>query len=202
MRLVVNSTIVGVRSKKMGMNETKTPVLDRRHVREYILYGILAAVAYLIPTMYLLFENKYQNLYLLFVGNALFMAVIFYYNYRLIYHPYDGKRAVSMLMAGHLATWIGTILAAVIVTVVMFMFFPDLFSRHPTSEVLEQANVSARTPYPSGFLFMVLLDVILGNASVGSFVSILASYVNKRNQTKDQPADVENRIPVQSHNKA
>jgi hypothetical protein len=179
----------------------ENPVLNRRHVREYFLYGILAAVAYLIPTIYLLVENKYQNLYLLFIGNALFMAVIFYYNFHLVGHPYDGKRAVSMLMAGHLATLVGTIISVVVVTILMFIFFPDLFSAHPANEVLAQSNTEARTPYPSGFLFMVLLDVILGNASVGSFASILTSYVNKRNQTRDKPADIGRQMPKETPTK-
>jgi hypothetical protein len=182
--------------------ETPTPVLNKRHVKEYFIYGIVAAIAYLIPTLYLLFENKYQNLYLLFVGNALFMGVIFYYNFYLAGHPYDSKRAVSMLMAGHLATLVGTIISAVVVTIFMFILFPDLFSAHPANEVLAQSNSEARTAYPSGFLFMVLLDVILGNASVGSFATILTSYVNKKNQTRDEPADVKNRVPVKTHNKA
>lgn len=182
--------------------ETSTPVLNRRHVREYILYGIIAAIAYLIPTAYLLFVNKYQNLYLLFVGNALFMGVIFYYNFYLARRPYDGERAVSMLMAGTLGTVVGTILSAVVVTILMFVLFPDLFSLHPVNQVLAQSNSEAKTPYPSGFLFMVLLDVILGNASVGLFASILTSYVNKKNQTGDKPAEIKNRVPVQSHNKA
>ena len=174
--------------------ETQSQVVDRRHVRDYFLYGIIAAVLYLLPTLYLLFANKYQNLYLLFVGNALFMAVIFYYNYFLTKHPYDGKRAVSMLAAGNLATLVGTILSVIIVTIAMFIFFPDMFSSHPPSEVLANANTEAKTQYPSGFLFMVLLDAILGNASAGAFVSILASHVNKKNQMRDKPADVGNRV--------
>jgi len=127
------------------------------------------------------------------------MATIFYYNFHLISHPYDGRRAVSMLIAGHLATLVGTILSAVVVTILMFVFFPDLFSTHPSGEVLAQANTEAKTPYPSGFLFMILLDVILGNASVGSFASILTSYVNKRNQTKDRPANIGNRVPAKGN---
>src|SRR4051812_16509067 len=182
--------------------ETLTRVTDRRHVREYFLYGIIAAIVYLLPTLYLLIENKYQNLYLLYVGNALFMGVIFYYNFYLIGHPYDGKRAVSMLSAGFLATVVGTIISAIAVVISMFIFFPDLFSAHPPAEVLAHANSEARTQYPSGFLFMVLLDVILGNASVGLFASILTSYVNKRNQTEDKPAHIGDNIPANTRGKA
>ncbi len=35
-----------------------TPVVDNRHVREYFLYGIVAAVLYLLPVLYLLFEKQ------------------------------------------------------------------------------------------------------------------------------------------------
>src|SRR3954471_11325956 len=107
--------------------ETPAPVVNRRHLREFFLYGIIAAIVYLLPTLYLLFANKYQNLYLLFVGNALFMGVIFYYNLYLTRHPYDGKRAISMLAAGHLATLVGTVLSVIVVIISMFIFFPDLF---------------------------------------------------------------------------
>jgi len=192
----MNSIIVEDILENLITMETPTRVTDRRHVREYFMYGIIAAIVYLLPALYLMFENKYQNLYLLFVGNALFMGVIFYYNFYLTKHPYDGRRAVSMLAAGHLATLVGTILSAIVVIISMFIFFPDLFSAHPSGEVLANANVGARTQFPSGFLFMIMLDVILGNASVGSFASILTSYVNKRNQTRDKPADIGNRVPV------
>ena len=125
---------------------------------------------------------------------------LFYYAFYLITHPYDGKRAVSMLLAGISATIVGTIIAALVVVILMFVFFPDLFSQQSTSaEVLADANAAARTKYPSGFLFMILLDVILGNASVGIFASIITSYVNKRNQTKDKPANIGNRVPAKGN---
>ncbi len=182
--------------------ETRSQVVDKRHVRDYFLYGIIAAILYLLPTLYLLFANKYQNLYLLFIGNALFMATIYYYNYHLTMHPYEGKRAVSMLAAGHLATVVGTILSVVIVIITMFIFFPHMFSAHPAVQVLAHANSEATTQYPSGFLFMILLDAILGNATAGSFVSILASFANKKNQMRDKPADVGNRMPADARGKA
>ena len=177
----------------------KTPVVDNRHVKEYIMYGIIAAVLYLLPVLYLLFANKYENLYLLFIGNALFMATIFYYAFYLITHPYDGKRAVSMLLAGISTTIVGTVVAALAVTILMFVFFPGLLSHQaPSSTVLADANTGSSTQYPSSFLFMILMDLVLGNVSVGVFASIITSYVNKRNQTKDKPADIENRVPLRN----
>jgi hypothetical protein len=77
----MGSIIVEAFLEKTYTMETPTPVVNRRHVREYFMYGIIAAIVYLLPTLYLLIENKYQNLYLLFVGNALFMGVNFYYNF-------------------------------------------------------------------------------------------------------------------------
>jgi hypothetical protein len=189
----MNSIIVELLTLKLSVMETQSQVVNRGHVRDYFSYGIIAAILYLLPVLYLLFANKYQNLYLLYIGNALFMAVIYYYNYHLTRRPYEGKRAVSMLAAGHLATLVGTIISVVVVIIAMFIFFPDMFSAHPANQVLAHANSEARTQYPSGFLFMVLLDAILGNATAGSFVSILASYANKKNQMRDKPSDVGNR---------
>src|SRR6476659_36534 len=97
----------------------KNPTFDRKHINEYLLYGGIAAVLYMIPVMIFLSKSKFETLYYLYLGCALFMPAIFFYSYRLLYHRYDEKRAVSMLIAGLLATLSGVIIACILAIVAM-----------------------------------------------------------------------------------
>lgn len=168
----------------------KSPVLDRRHIREYLLFGGSAAAAYLIALIIFLSTGKYQNLYYLFIGCILFMAIIFFYVYRLLFTRYDEKRAVSMLMAGHMATFAGIIISAVLSVIAVFIFNPEVFSASSTAQVLPNAASQDRSNAPGYLLMMILFTAILGNFATGSFISVIVSYAGKKDQTRDKPVDI------------
>ncbi|MEO6730944.1 MAG: hypothetical protein ABIN01_06985 [Ferruginibacter sp.] len=166
------------------------PVFDKRHVKEYLLFGSSAAVTYMIPVIFFLYNNSYEHLYYLFIGCALFMAVIFYYVYRLLYARYDKKRAVSMLIAGHLATLTGILIASILVVIGMLFFNADLFSTMPTDRFLPGAAPQDQQNKPAYLLLMMLATATIGNFAVGSFISVIVSYAGKRDQTRDKAVDI------------
>ena len=178
----------------------KNPTFDRKHIMEYLLYGSIAAVLYMIPVLIFLSDNKFETLYYLYIGCGLFMAAIFFYTYRLLSHRYDEKRAVSMLMAGHLATLTGIIISCILVFVAMLFFFPDLFSRMSSDQIIPGAPAQSRTGHPSELLLMILATATLGNFFVGSFISVIVAYAGKRDQTRDKPAHLETHIPAPKDN--
>jgi hypothetical protein len=119
----------------------KNPLYDRQHIKEYILFGTIAAILYLIPVVIFLYNRTYGNLYYLYIGCILFMVVIFFYVYRLLYQRYTEKRAVSMLIAGELATFAGVFISCIGIVIAMFITFPDLVASIPASEVIEGGTV-------------------------------------------------------------
>ncbi|MCW3089481.1 MAG: hypothetical protein JWP81_550 [Ferruginibacter sp.] len=165
------------------------PVFDKRHIKEYLLFGSIGAILYMIPVVLFLYSNSYQHLYYLFIGCVLFMAAIFFYVYRLLYTRYDEKRAVSMLLAGHLATLTGIIIASLLVVVAMLFFNADLFSRVPADQLLPGAATQDRQNTPVYLLLMILSTTVIGNFATGSFISVIVSYAGKLDQTKDKPVD-------------
>lgn len=174
----------------------KNPVFNHRHVREYFTNGLLAAVLYVIPVFLFLAQKKYEDFYYLYAGTGLFMFAIFFYALRLVNRPYDSKRAVSMLIAGNLATLAGVFISVILVIVGFFFYFPDIFSVTPTSSLLQDAPSTIQPARPSGLLFMILILTVFGNTAVGSFVSVVTAYVGKKNQTRDKPASLEQHIPA------
>lgn len=167
----------------------KNPLYDRKHITEYILFGTIAAILYMIPIVIFLSNHTYENLYYLYIGCILFMGVIFYYVYRLLYQRYNEKRAVSMLIGGVLATISGVIISCISIVVAMIITFPNLFSTIPAGQVIEGG-----TAQPRQLLLMILGTAIFGNIAVGSFISIVVSYAGKRDQTVDKPVQLETEI--------
>jgi len=172
----------------------ENPVFDRQHVLEYLRYGLMSAVGYIIFVILFLRNNHYENLYLLYIGNAILMAVMAVYMYTLIGRTYEGKRAVSMLIAGHLALVTGIIMSLMFVAVCTLVAFPDFFSAMPSEKILANAPVNMQINKPFSLALIIMINTILVNAGAGSLAVVIFSYAAKYNQTKDEPASVENQV--------
>lgn len=153
----------------------------------------------MLPVLYFLYQNKYQNMYYLFIGCTFFMAVIFAYNFKLLKRPYDRKRAVSMLLASHLAILAGVLISLLLIVLAFLFFFPNLFSDMHTDRIVENAPAQVEAYKPTGLLAMVMAVNILGNVSVGSFISVVTTYAGKKDQTRDKPAPLEPTIKPYSN---
>lgn len=160
---------------------------------EYLMYGFIAALLYCVLLAVHLKEGNYESLYLLYIGNAAFGVAILAYNLKLIYKPYEKKRTVSMLIAAHLTTVIGTILSIIFAAVLLAIFYPDILSSTPDTLAPQNAPPQVQER-PAGWLLMLIINALVLNFSVGSFISIVSSYAGKINQTKDKPAHLNNRI--------
>lgn len=174
----------------------KNPVFNRQHIREYFSYGFLAALLYSIPVILFLSQKKYEDFYYIYIGIGLFMFTIFFYALRLVNRPYDRKSAVSMLIAGNLATLAGVAIASLMVIGSFFFFFPDIFTITPTDSLIHDAPSTIQPERPSGLLFMMMVLTIFANTSVGSFVSVVTAYVGKRNQTRDKAVSLDKHLPA------
>ena len=170
------------------------PLIDRRHLIEYLVFGLCAGIAFIVPVTLFLSQNSYENFYYLFIGSGLFMFVIFFYCVKLSHRPYDKKRAVSMMMAGHIATLTG-IYFSCLFTVACFLFlYPQLFSAVPVDRVVEDVPSWMQPDKPIELLFIILSVAITANFSVGSFISVVTAYASKVNQTRDKSVPLETHI--------
>ena len=94
-----------------------------------------------------------------------------------------------MVLASHLTTIAGTILSIIFCAIMMFVFYPDIFSSVPPDTGLQDAPPNTNHPeHLSGWFFMILINALVLNFGAGSFISIMVSYAGKKNQTKDKPA--------------
>lgn len=168
-------------------------------LKSYFTYGLISAVLFCIPMLFFLRSGDFQDIYLLYVGNALFLFGILFYLLK-----YNKKRAEnastsSMLMAGHITTVVGVVLACVLTVLLMFVFVPGIFHSNPDT-VLENANPSQPGGERfKGLIFILFMDTIIGNFCTGSFVSLLIPYTIKKDQTKDKASEFLNIRKVKEH---
>ena len=169
---------------------------DRAHIREYLLYGTLAAIAFIVCVVIFLINNRYENMIWIYVGSILFATVIGIYNYIQIKRPMEGKGAVRMLLTSHVAIVVGVLLATIFTILSMYIIFGDLGEARPTDTILKDADPSSTITRPAGLLVMILIYAVVTNFAVSSFLTVLISYVFKKNQTKDKPAELDKNIHV------
>jgi len=170
------------------------PLLDKRHLKEYLLFGLAAGIVFNLPVIFFLINNNYENFYWLFIGSFLFFLVIMIYTIRLLYRPYDRKRALAILIAAHMATLVGIVISCILSAIVFVFFFPGLFSSLPPDKVLEDTPPGINPHRPIELLFMIFSVATIGNFSVGSFIALMMAYAGKTNQTKDKAVPLETHI--------
>jgi hypothetical protein len=160
------------------------PLYSMRQIIEYIIFGAIAAAGFLIFLMMHLHRGSYESMYLLYIGNAVFGAVILVYNLLLIRRSYLKQRAVSMLLAAHFATAVGTVISIVFTLIATSMAAGNSMG----VTVVDDAPAHVESTRGAAWVFMVVVNALILNFSAGSFASIVTSYAGKRNQKTDAPA--------------
>ncbi|WP_018611755.1 hypothetical protein [Segetibacter koreensis] len=167
-------------------------MFKKEYLSTYITWGLIAAIAFCIPMLVYLNLDNYQNTWLLFLGNGLFLVVIA--TYMLNFNKMKGGDASTQtqVAAGHIATAIGIIISCIVAAIAISVFIPDVFSSGMSYKALENAPSQTGTGKTHGLIFFVFMSAIIGNVCGGSFASIMLPYTAKRNQTKDRKSEVLN----------
>ncbi len=160
-------------------------LINSQHIREYIVYGTLAAILFLIPAWYFLASADYNNAWIVYLGCILFMFVIMFYCYLLSRRQPDYKSTMMMMAAAHIAIAVGVILSVLTSLVLCFIYIPAFMSGHSPDQYLENAP-SFANHNNFGTLFQIFFPATMVNFGAASFIAILSPYVFKINQTKDK----------------
>lgn len=164
-------------------------LFDRRHLREYALYGSLAGLAYSIPVLLYLAIASYYYSAILFIGSILFMFVILIYSIKLTRRRPDYKSTWMMIIAGHIAVFVGIAISVVAVTILGFVFIPGFLSGDSQDTFLHKAPQTFNKDN-EGTVMLMYVTATIANFGAGAFMSTLVSYVVKLNQTKDKAPSI------------
>lgn len=177
----------------------KKLLYNRQHMREYITYGAISAVAYIIPVWIFFLIKDYNYLGIIYFGSALFMFVIMAYAYKLSGRRPEYKSAWMMIKATHLAAIAGIVFSVLLTTLLCFIYIPGFLSGE-SDNILKDAPEGLNN-HNWSLLGLLYLCATIENMGAGGFMGVLGPYVFKRNQTKDEPAPEtrENEVHTKPH---
>ena len=145
-------------------------MLKNYPLKSFVKYSLLAAILYLIPATIFILHTKFSGIWLLYLGNMLFLIAMF--GFMITYRPPTDKNTSKMYMlgSGHIVMAMGVIISLILVTIIVLVLKPAFY---PESVV---RNITDAPPSTNGLTFSLYMDAIFGNVSAGSFASIIMSY--------------------------
>ncbi len=164
-------------------------LFDRRHLREYSLWGVLAGLAYSIPVLVYLSMANYYYTATIFIGCILFMFVVLGYTMKLTRRRPEYKSTWSMIIAGHMVVLIGIITSILASLLLCFIFIPGFMSGNSDDEFIRRAPEAFNIDN-SSTLMLIAMTATLVNFGVAGFINIVVSYAVKLNQTRDKTPSV------------
>ena len=172
---------------------------NRQHLREYLKFGLLAAIAFIIPVLLFFFFMDYNQVWILYSGSFLFIFVILWYVIILSNRRPEYKSTWMMIIASHLAVLTGIIFSVIFSLILCFIFIPDFLSGK-SPNVLTDAPVGLNKNNWS-LLMLLFLCATIENFGAGGFIGILGPYVFKKNQTADKTAALEKDLTMTENKK-
>ena len=186
-------TRIALISKKEDMQNS---LYNRRHVQEYLKFGLFAAIAFIIPVWIFFFFLDYNQLGIIFLGSILFMFVIMLYVLRLSGRRPEYKSSWMMIIAAHFAVLAGIVFSVLLTTLLCFIYIPGFLSGN-SNNVLSDAPQGLNNQNWS-LIGLLYVCATVQNFGVGAFIAVLGPYVFKKNQTKDKTAILEPDIKVKN----
>ena len=170
-----------------------------------LTYGLISAIAFIIPLVFYLRSAEFVSTWLLYLGNVLFGIVIGVFMFHRIYMRKEGASTGSMVIAGHLVVIAGILISCILAFLAIMLFIPGLFSSGQPDTVLENAPTQNQDGKTNGMVMMIFMNAIVGNMAAGSFIALIFAYTAKFNQTSDKESNLlkedtndKNRYPGQA----
>ncbi|RFM25700.1 hypothetical protein DXN05_23610 [Deminuibacter soli] len=130
-------------------------------------------------------KADYEKAWLLYLGNALFMAYMFVFAMMYNISKRD-PQAISSIAAAHVVTFLAIAVIFVVSLLLVFIMVPGLVSAGPADRTMSDTPVNMVHGKTNGMLFILYIDMLLGNFAAGSFVAIITSYMAKKGRPQSE----------------
>ena len=160
-------------------------MLKKSGYLSYLKYGLVAALLYCIPLLIFVLGTSYTQAWLLYVGNALFLGVVVVFMLAFNRERKANARSISMLVAGHIVTVVGIVISCLFAFIMLTILVPGFLEAGTAGRVLTDEPEMMVKDNTNGMNFMIFLNAIVGNVSMGSFASIMFAFTPQRDQTKE-----------------
>jgi hypothetical protein len=160
----------------------------RVHWSFYIRFALLAAVVYCIPILFFLRDATYQEGWLLYIGNFLFLFPVLLLLLRFNRERGENASSIAMLKAGSMVTIAGIAISCLLCLLMILMLVPGYLHAGTAEKWLANKPANMVNDKTNGLSFMVFANAVVGNLSTGLFIAILYAFSLKGDQTKESSA--------------
>ncbi len=155
----------------------------------YIRYPFLAAILYNISLVVFLFNTRYENVWVLYIGNILFCATVLWALIHFNHKVRDNASIKSMFMVGLKITLYGVIIASILCFILLGIKY-YVFNAHPASmpetKLLEQSPTQAGNDTSGELTAALFTSTVVINIILGGLAASLGATVAKKNQKTEQ----------------
>ncbi len=143
----------------------------KENFSHFYKYAIAPAFLYAIPVLFFIREDIYNDTWLLYLGNGIFLVCMF-----ILGAIYNSKKNtnISITYNGWVITIIGIIFSCILIILLLILFDPSAFNINLNSGALQHtpAAMSHRTSF--GLFFVLFASAIIGNLCAGTFATLIA----------------------------
>jgi hypothetical protein len=180
-----NVILVGDKATGWRRNCGQKAMAKSTHWKYYIKYAFICAALYAIPVFFLLQQTRYPRMWLLYLGNALFMVSLAAFLF--IFNRHRDQPSMAMVRAGSTVAVIGIILSVLLCLILLVAMDPGLLHSGAPEKTLADAPASTLQDKANGLLFMTFGSAFIGNFAAGLFICILFPFTLRAYKTKKTP---------------
>lgn len=163
-------------------------MFTKNQILSYLRYSVVAAILYLICTTIFLFQDAYAQIYILYIGNVLFGAVVVYFILNFHTRPDEAKGNRTLMAAGIITTIMGTLICCVFIFILLAILKPAGYqtTSQTTNELARPAPALQGNSH--ALMFILFMEAVFGNLGAGAFIAIMlpnTAKIGKKNKTSE-----------------
>lgn len=153
--------------------------------KRYFLRATIAAAVYCITVVIFLVQKQFQSIWLLFLGNALYLAAISIIVFLSNKAQKFEESPLTSSISGHVLSVTGAAVSVILSLILYALFYIGIDGSK--GEVLHQAPADLSSNGPThGMLFVLIVVAALGNTITGFFAAIFTSFGASKKQESEQ----------------
>ncbi len=155
--------------------------IEIKFISQVLRYAAAAAIAYCIAVCFYIKAMSYSGVYILYIGNFLFAAVIGVFIAWFYKRHESDINTIKLVIIGAKTAVAGIVIACLLCLVLLIILVPAVFKPESVSHLALQHSPAQFEGKNQGFGVILFLNAILGNMGASFFISLLIPFSVMKN---------------------
>ncbi|MEO6316279.1 MAG: hypothetical protein ABIU63_14295 [Chitinophagaceae bacterium] len=155
--------------------------IEFKFIRQILAFAFAAALVYCIAVFSYIRHMAYEEIFILYVGNFLFAAVIGIFVAWFYKRHERNIGTIRLVVIGGKTAVAGIVIACLLVLLMLVVMVPEIFNAASADVLSLQGSPGQFAGKNKGFGKILFLNAILGNAGASFFISLLIPFSVMKN---------------------